>query len=169
MRKLILYGMMLALIDPALLLLIYSRLGLWPVLGIVFLSPMIGARLVGWARLRLASAQTADPIAGLQNQVGGHLLLAAASFLFAYPGPVSTVLALLLLIPGVRRAVQARFAGAFLSSSASAIPGGGVIFSNMPGAPGQPADFGLPGGPGNLKPAQGRVVDTDSDQARLEA
>src|SRR4051812_44322345 len=104
MKKLIFYGTLIALADPALLFFIWYRWGLDIPLGIVILSPLIGGWFINWAQKRAVSKPDAMLMGAL---LGDQIFFTAAKFMFIYPGPLSTFFAVLLLIPAVRRLLQA--------------------------------------------------------------
>ncbi|HEY3323258.1 MAG TPA: FxsA family protein [Planctomycetota bacterium] len=162
MKKLFTYGLILALVDPGLLCLIWLYYGIWPAAGIVVLSPVIGGRLLLWAKAR---ARVQDPTSNpggvfgaVHQEMSDQVLLTFGYFLFLYPGPLTTLIGLLLLIPAARRMLTARFTRSMAKSGggASMFPGGnGVVFTAMSGAP----NFGGAVPSGGLKQAQGREVD----------
>jgi UPF0716 family protein affecting phage T7 exclusion len=166
MGKLILLGVAIAIADPILLILIYSHAGLEALLATIFVPPIIGGRLAAWCKLRAQRNSSSDVASGLGDQV----LLTAAVFMFAYPGPISTVLAILLLIPIVRRLIQAwtvkRIMKAVAGGNLTVMPmGGGAVYSSMSNS----AEEFQPEGPmGPLKRAEGTVIDIENTP-RLEA
>lgn len=96
---------LLAVLDILLLLLIGIRFGLMPVLAIVFLPSMIGggiARQQGAQSLGRAQSLLLQGAAPSSELLDGVTLL-VASLLLLYPGPISTTLGLILLIPWPRR------------------------------------------------------------------
>src|SRR4051812_28682545 len=100
MKNLFLLGALVALADPALLYWIWLHAGVEAAFAVALLPLFAGPRLVAWARARFRSAP-ADP-AATPTTLGDEILLTAAAFLFIYPGPLTTLMALLLLIPGLR-------------------------------------------------------------------
>jgi UPF0716 family protein affecting phage T7 exclusion len=166
MGKLILLGVAIAIADPILLIVIYSHAGLEALLAIVFLPPIVGGRLAAWCKLRAQRNASSDAANGLGDQV----LLTASVFMFAYPGPISTVLATLLLIPFARRLIQAwtvkRIMKAVAGGNLSVMPiGSGAIYSTMNA---NVEGFRTEQSTGSLKRAEGTVIDIENTP-RLEA
>ena len=100
---------------------------------------------------------------------GERATLVLARFLFWYPGPLTTLLALLLLVRRVRRAVHdwafMALANAASSGTVSVVPSdGGGVFRSGPGAAQDPLSAG-PSGP--LKRAEGRVIEQATDDKQL--
>jgi UPF0716 family protein affecting phage T7 exclusion len=163
MLRLLFLGALLAAADPMLLYVIYRLWGGWAMLGVLVIPPLIGGTLVSMAAARVdAGAVTGQQ--PMPEALGHRILLTAARILFWYPGPVSTLLALLLLVPGVRRVLQTWAAKGLLkavqSGSVSVFPGGqGVVFTSVSG--------GLGGATGPLKRAEGTVVDSSTDVRAL--
>jgi UPF0716 family protein affecting phage T7 exclusion len=164
MKNLFLLGALVALADPALLYVIWANAGAEVALAVALLPLFLGPRLVTWARAK-ARNRPQDPPA-IPDTLGDEILLTAAAFLFAFPGPLTTLLALLLLIPAVRRWVQGRVLNRFKQAVASGgmtVMGGGNSFvvSSVSGFnPGFGPVSAGPSGP--LKQAEGRVVDDTS-------
>ena len=162
MLRLLFLGALLAAADPMLLYVIYRVCGGWAMLAVLVIPPLIGGTLVSMAVHGLEGrATTQQP---MPEALGHRILLTAARILFWYPGPVSTLLALLLLVPGVRRVLQTWAAKGLLkavqSGSVSVFPGGqGVVFTSVSG--------GLGGATGPLKRAEGTVVDSSTDVRAL--
>lgn len=159
MGRLILLGLLIAVADPILAYVIYHAWGFMALLALLLLSPMIGGWLVSLAATRLdlkAQVEGHTPL-----MLGHRMLLVAAKMLFWYPGPLSTLLGLLLLIPGVRRVVQGwalgKLQNAVRKGSMSVVPDvQGVVFTSMSGTAGGPAATSAPD---TLKPATGKVID----------
>ena len=170
MKNLFLLGVLVAFVDPALLYVIWSYAGIEAALAVGLLPLFIGPRLVAWSRAKVDS-RVPDP-AAIPEMLGDSLMLTAAFFLFVYPGPLTTIAALLLLIPKVRRWFQRVVLGSLknsVSSGGLTVLGGmdGFVMSSSAGFPPgfQPMSPGSsgPGGPiGPLKQAEGRVIDDAS-------
>lgn len=166
MKKLVLLGAFVALADPALLFLVWQYFGGWAMLGLLILPPMIGGRLVASAKQRLINK--ADAGINTPGLLGEGLLLTAAGFLFLYPGPLSTLLGLLLLVPGLRRLIQGwardKFKNAVSAGSVTVMPMGGAVFTSAVGPGGDPVGPTPP-----LKRAEGQVIDEPAmdDQRQL--
>ena len=159
MIKSVLLGILLALFDPVLAYLIYRMYGGLALLALLLLPPIVGSRLLSFVVLRLERKAAEAEQSGVG--FGERAMLVAAKLLFWYPGPLTTLLGLLLLIRGVRRGLhdwvfraigKAALKG---SVSAAAVPGG-VVFTSRTGAVGAE-----PIGP--LKRAEGRVLDPAGD------
>ena len=163
MGKLILLGAAVALADPVLLFVIFDQWGVEALLATVFLPPVIGSRLVAWSKMRSQRNAVSDMGAGMGDQV----LLTAAGFMFVYPGPISTILACVLLIPFARKLIQAwamkRIMKAVAGGNLTVVPIGGG-FGSMNSV--DEFQSQQPGGP--LKRAEGTVID-DQNQPRLDA
>ncbi|HYG73555.1 MAG TPA: FxsA family protein [Planctomycetota bacterium] len=161
MKNLFLLGFIVALADPMLLYVLYTQVGIEAVLGVVVLSPLLGPRFVAWARRRAQTSASPDML-GLTGSLGDELLFTASMFLFFYPGPLTTLAALLLLVPAVRRMLQAwafrRLTRAVTGGSVSMMSNmGGVVFTS---AQGIPPVTGFPEATaGGLKRTEGRIVD----------
>lgn len=164
MKNLFLLGAFVALADPALLYIIWSRAGAEAALAVALLPMFLGPRLVVWARAK-ARSRAPDPSA-IPATLGEELMLTAAFFLFLYPGPLTTLAALLLLLPPVRRWLQGWAVGRLKKAASSGgvtVLGGmnGFVMSSSTGFPPgfQPMSPGSGGPVGPLKQADGRVVD----------
>jgi UPF0716 protein FxsA len=103
------------LIEIGLFVEIGGRLGLWPTLGLVIGSAMLGVAVLRWqtdrAQGERAQAGLRDAMAGLGNPAvplaQGALVLVAGGLLIL-PGFLTDFLGLLLLLPPVRRLLIAR-------------------------------------------------------------
>jgi UPF0716 protein FxsA len=95
------------IIEIALFIQVGGLIGLWPTLGLVLLSAVVGSWLVRsqglseLARLRASLADLRDPTEPLAH---GAMILVAGVLLIT-PGFFTDTLGILLLIPPVRRAV----------------------------------------------------------------
>ena len=167
MKNLFLLGVLVAFVDPALLYVIWSYAGIEAALAVALLPLFIGPRLVAWSRAKIDS-RVPDP-AAIPDMLGDSLMLTAAYFLFIYPGPLTTLAGLLLLIPTVRRWAQ-RLALSRLKNAGNMTVLGGMDGFVMSSGAGFPPGFGPMGpisgnsaGPvGPLKQAEGRVIDDAS-------
>jgi len=166
MKNVFILGLLLAAADPFLLYIIYESFGLAAALGTAFIPPLLGPRLLAWVRLRAQKSAPRDLMA-MAGSMGDQFLFMVAFFLFIYPGPLTTLIALLMLIPAVRRLLQAwamrKMAHSMASGNMSMMSrDGGVMFSSgfgaPPAAPGNPP-FRGPLSSGGLKRADGRVVE----------
>lgn len=134
-------------------------IGLWPTIGLVFLTAAVGTtlmRMQGLATLRRAQDQLNRGEAPVREVFDGACLLVGGVLLLT-PGFLTDTLGLLLLLPPVRTLVLGWFAGLVrrgtvnVSVSGSGFGGGGFEgggFGPRPGArPG-----GRPGaGPGDIE------------------
>lgn len=106
---------LLALPVLELIVLIYvgRHIGLWPTLLVLLASGFLGLLLIHvrgaavWRRVKNELAAGCPPGGSLLD----GLFTLAAGFLLIMPGLLTDVLALLLLLPAVRRAVGRRIAG----------------------------------------------------------
>jgi UPF0716 family protein affecting phage T7 exclusion len=168
MKNLFVLGVIVAFVDPALLYVIWSYAGIEAALAVAFLPMFFGPRLVAWSRAKV-DARVPDP-AAIPDTLGDALMLTAANFMFLYPGPISTLMGLFLLIPAARRWVQGWAMGRIkkaVSSGGMTVVGGmdGFVMSSGSGFPPgfNPMSPGSGmGSAGPLKRAEGRVVDGDA-------
>jgi UPF0716 family protein affecting phage T7 exclusion len=159
MGRLVLLGVLIGLADPFLAYLVYRAWGFTALLALLLLSPVVGGWLASMAAARLDSKAQAEGLSPLM--LGHRMLLVGARLLFWYPGPLSTLGGLLLLIPGVRRVLQAwalsRLHNAVRAGSMSVVSDvHGVVFTSPSGVQPGPAGVDAPGG---LKPANAKVID----------
>lgn len=162
-KKLLLLGVMLALVDPVLAYLIYRLYGGLALLALLLLPPIGGGVLISAAVSRLERKAAGADEAGVG--LGERVMLMVARLLFWYPGPLTTLLGLLLL---VRRARRGFHKWVFMAIGEAARKGAvsvaassdGVVFTSGPGAAHGPVS-GKPIGP--LKRAEGRVIDPAGD------
>lgn len=184
LKWLILSAVIVALIDPFLLYFIYTHLGGWT--WAVFLGPiLIGNLLTNRIRANAASGQS-DPLSAMAET----MLAPFARMLLWYPGPITSLLGLLLLFAPTRKLAlkiaMRRVTAAFSGQNGMAGMGG---MGGMPGMNGMsmgmwtvggagPAPFNMSGmntgsggggfrsapiPPGQLKRADARVVEDDKD------
>jgi|GEM_PF-4437826 len=160
MGRLLLIAAIVAIADPFLLIPIYRAWGGWVTLGLIFIPNLIGQYLVLLAR----RTQNARGEAQVQSNLGDEILFVAARFLFLYPGPLSTLLALALLFQSVRRMLQRwamrRIESAITSGNVQVFGGPGMN-PNMPSA--QPVNMD------NLKRADGRTIEPTAELSAPEA
>lgn len=101
--------LLLPILEIAGFILVGGAIGLWPTLFLVVASGMAGVlvlrsrALLTLPEFRAAMAAEGDPMAPLAHGA----LLSAAGVLLVVPGFLTDLLALLLLVPAVRRAVIA--------------------------------------------------------------
>lgn len=93
------------LIEIALFIVVGGWLTLWPTLALVVAAAVAGTLVLRWqgtqvvSRLRADAAVLRDPVSPLAHSA----LIFLAGLLFIIPGFLSDVLAVLLLIPALRR------------------------------------------------------------------
>src|SRR5258708_7809331 len=150
-KWMLLFGSVVALGDLILMYYIYAAWGFGVAFLVAVLPVFIGARLIRACKPQRAPSD--NPVGAF----GDELLFFAASMLFLYPGPLSTFCGLLLLIPFVRRAIQARALRAFSNAVAA---GNVTIVSNARGFGGTGSSgFGGAEAPmQDFKPAEGKGV-----------
>jgi UPF0716 protein FxsA len=106
------------LVEIALFITVGGWIGVWPTLGLVLLSGVVGSWLLRTQGLNTASAlqasvsQLSDP---REHIAHGALILLAGALLLT-PGFFSDIVGLSLLIPGVRRMIIARIAAKVAAS-----------------------------------------------------
>ena len=162
------------ILDLYLLYLIGAAWGVLAVLAVIFLPAFLGAKLAFRQGLRCFARMQEELAAGRMpsQQIAEAPVILLAGLLMIYPGPVTTCLGLLLLIPGLRRAVarlslrRARnyIATSVVSGGAGAgEQGGGGVFVQV-----VRIGDAAPGGPGSLvKDAEGRDLGpTPADDAK---
>ena len=160
-------------IDLVLLVVAGRSLGVWPVLGFVAASGIVGgalARREGRRVMRRMQEARAAGAVSAEGMVGG-VLVTAAGMLMAWPGPITTVAGAALLVPPVRRGlgalarrwVERRIEGMI------AMPLGGVAgFGGGPGGFGGPFGGGGPGG--ERSPfGGGEVIDVEGKEVEEPA
>ena len=146
-------------IDLVLLVVVGRSLGVWPVLGFVAASGIIGGALArregGRVMRRMQEARAAGAVSA-EGMVGG-VLVTAAGMLMAWPGPITTIAGVALLVPPVRRGlaalarrwVERRIEG-MIAMPLGGMGGFGAGGPGGPfgGGPGGPFGAGGPFGPG---------------------
>jgi UPF0716 family protein affecting phage T7 exclusion len=164
MGKLFLLAGLIAIADPILLFVIWGHAGFLTMLAVIFIPPIIGGRVIAAAWRRLHQKEVASP-EDAAARLGDRLLFGVASFLFCYPGPITTLLGLPLLVPGIRRwlqqlAVRRLQQAAATGSVAVFSSQGGVVMNTPDDVPGS-VPGAIAGGP--LKQAEGRVIEGDTE------
>jgi UPF0716 family protein affecting phage T7 exclusion len=153
-------AVLIGIADPILLYFIWSWWGGWVLAGVLFGPWLVGGVLVAVnQRLQMRMGENAFP-----GMIVDAFLIPAARMMILYPGPITSLLGILLLIPAVRRILSGMVLRRVMKG---AMGGGGMsMMSNMggfsmfgggmgPAAPGQ----------GGLKRAEGEVID---DRRRLD-
>src|SRR5438552_3271334 len=107
--RLFLASMVLALLDLYLVYCIWEAFGGLAVLGLLVLPALVGGGLARRQRRRCRERLEADLLEGrnTSQSIAEATLTTAASLLLIYPGPVSTALGFLLLVPGICRIAAA--------------------------------------------------------------
>lgn len=142
MLKLLALFTIVPLVELALLIFIGERVGLWPTVGLVFVTGGLGAWLAKREGLRVLREWQASLARGQMPEEGvlGGLLVLVGGVLLITPGVVTDLTGLLLLLPPTRRLVAARVRKAVerrigdgsirvvdLSGGGFGAPGGAVI------------------------------------------
>ena len=163
-RQFFLSGAFLAVGDPILLFMIYSRWGIGALLATLIL-PLIGMKSIPLLKAKHSENQNPDQ----QGQIGEEMLFFAARLLFLYPGPISSILGFLLLLPGVRRWIRAcalaRLQRAVASGKLSAFVQMGGVTVNPGFVPNMSSNAAF----GGLKQAEGRVIESTDPSLNLDA
>lgn len=141
-------GLFLGILDLYLLYRIGCEWGFWPVLGILVLPAWFGLRVALRQGLHCMSRIQEEAAAGRNpsQKVAEAPLILASGLLLLMPGPLSTMLGVLLMIPGLRRFLASRLLlgvrkAGVVEASGTAGPNGGVfvrvvqIGGDGPGAP----------------------------------
>ncbi|MBI3832299.1 MAG: FxsA family protein [Planctomycetes bacterium] len=172
---LILTGVALAFLDLYLLAGIFETYGFLAGLAALFLPSMLLGPVALRQRQQLAQDMQATPGAAPVHLPESVLLL-VASGLFVFPGPLSTVLGLLLLIPFVRRFVIRHFFRQLAKQVAQPMASGdpnapsGPVFIRVVSVNGVTQVSGAgpqPSGGGGLKTVEGRTLDDSEAQNQL--
>ncbi len=159
--------LLLPILEIAGFILVGGAIGLWPTLLLIVASGMAGVlvlrsrALLTLPEFRAAVAADGDPMAPLAHGA----LLTAAGVLLVLPGFLTDILALLLLVPAVRRAVIG-WAQSHMDVSVTTSgmprprPGGGF-------GPGFRPGFG--GEPGTASPSAPQTIDVDYEVVEEDA
>jgi hypothetical protein len=156
LKWLLLAAVILAFGDPYLLYCIYDAYGFWPA-ALAFGGPIfVGGLLLPLAKRGLANLPADGDMIGRLAEIP---LIFVSNMLLWFPGPITSVLGLLLLVGPVRRMVAKtlarRMAGNAIFSPAG-FGAGSVSFGNAAGnAPWQAPSAD------NLKRAEGTTHDVD--------
>ena len=161
LARLIWAALGLAVLDLYLVYLIWRAWGLSAALGVVLAPPVLGAFLARWQYRASREVIRRQTDAGRSAFHEGIQMLGipVARLLMSFPGPVTAVLGLLLMMPFIRRPVLM------------------YVFPRLPGllaehfggdeeeeaASAQPGDTWPYTSSGELREAEGRVVDSTSD------
>jgi UPF0716 protein FxsA len=152
-----------------------AEIGWDPTLGIALVVLAAGVWLARWARRSAAErlARGDNPVAAARAGFDVAALF-AAEVLFWFPGLVSDVLGLLLLLPPVRDLAAARLARNIAAATPGRVrftwtrpggfPGGrGGFPGGADGFPGGPAGPGGFRGPGGVRP-RGPIIDVEAEE-----
>ena len=110
MRFFTFFALVLPLTEIAVMVLVGQKIGVLGVLGLLLLDIVIGVALLRWQgfetlrQVRSAMQRGEAPISELLQGFS----LAVAGLLFLLPGFVSDIVAMLLLIPAIRRLIVKR-------------------------------------------------------------
>lgn len=110
MGRLLALGFCLGILDLYLLYRIGIAAGFWPVIAILFLPGYFGLRVALRQGLQCAHRIGEEMTSGRNpsQKVAETFLVFVSGVLLLMPGPVSSVLGLLMMIPGLRRLVAKR-------------------------------------------------------------
>ena len=114
------------IVEIAAFILVGDLIGLWPTLGLVVTSAVLGAVLLrrqGLSALRRIQAEVAGGRMPGRDLVHGMMILAAGILLLT-PGLVTDVVGYLLFIPAVRDGLWRFFGRRFAAAGGAARPGG---------------------------------------------
>ena len=174
-RLLFFLALSVAVLDPYLLYRLGAAYGFWAVLALLFLPGILFGRLARAQGLRCYAKLQEDVARGasLAPKISEGVVVLAARFLLVYPGPITSVLGCVLLVPGVRRAMARLFLRgcngrlpASLSGRFGAGSGGPNGFFRVVSFGGAGAPPGGGGGDGRgLKVAEGRDLTEKPSQA----
>ncbi|MGL4395872.1 MAG: FxsA family protein [Hyphomicrobium sp.] len=164
----------LPLLEIALLIRLGSRIGFWPVLGLVIATALIGSAIVRRAGLSIfgrafEAADAGRP--GFDGMLDG-LLVASAGVLLILPGPISDTLGALLLIPPLRRFLIQRGLGRLVASPRARSRSGmqGSAQSRPDASEAEPVfpDHATPGRRSDARPGRSEPVTIDGEFRRVD-
>lgn len=157
MRVLVAVAVYLA-VEITVLVLVGQAVGFWGLLGVLIVSAVVGA----WAIRREGRRSMAELGKAARSgrpaeaEVADGMYVALAGVLLVVPGLLSTVAALVLLIPPVRRALARRAAArAVRAGSARMGPTVTVVGAGGPDAPA----WGAPADPAGTRSFRGTVIE----------
>jgi UPF0716 family protein affecting phage T7 exclusion len=163
-KWLLFFGVLIGIGDPILLYFIYRWFGGWVLAGVMF-GPLLLGTIIAQIQARRATQQDAN---AFPSMLVDAFLIPAARMMIMYPGPISSLAGLLLLIPAVRRLLSTVVMRRMMKNAfAGAGSGGFGMTGNMGG-------FSFSAGgtrprttiePDGLKRADGKIVD---DMPELE-
>jgi UPF0716 family protein affecting phage T7 exclusion len=161
LKWLVLSAVVLVFGDPYLLYCIYDAYGFWPA-ALVHGGPIVvGGLLLPLAKRSMAGLPADGDMMGRFAEIP---LLFVCNMMLWFPGPITSVLGLLLLVGPLRRIVARKLAqrmlsggGAFSAFSSAGGPMGGMGGVQFGGA----APSGYSRGADNLKRAEGTTHDVD--------
>ena len=160
-KWLMILAVLIGIADPILLYFIWSWWGGWVLAGVLFGPWLLGGVLVAInQRLQMRMGENAFP-----GMIVDAFLIPAARMMILFPGPITSLIGLLLLIPAVRRILSGIVLRRFMKGAMGG--GAGMMFqmggTSFGGGGFNPAD--MRANSGGLKRAEGEVID---DRRRLE-
>lgn len=164
-------GFLLGILDLYLLYRIGCEWGFWPVLGILILPAWFGMRVVLRQGLHCMGRIQEELAAGRNpsQKVAEAPLILLSGILLFMPGPVSTGLGLLLMVPGLRRLLASRLLldvrkAGMVDTDGTPSPAGGV-FVKVVQIGGNASTVPAPG----IKEVEGREVDGGANRVDRDA
>ncbi|RCK19721.1 FxsA family protein [Thalassospira lucentensis] len=137
-------------------------IGLWPTIGVVILTAILGTTLMraqGLQTLAKAQSQMDQGEMPIGAMFDGICILVAGVLLLT-PGFVTDTMGFLLLIPPLRQVVGAKLIMKLVQSGNIRTNfGGGAGGAGHPGGPGGPGRTG--GGQNSRRPGRGPIIDGD--------
>jgi UPF0716 protein FxsA len=158
-------------IELYLLIKLGQIIDVWPTLGIIILTGVLGANLVkrqGRAVLLQLNQQLAAGQIPAEPLVDGALILVSGVLLIT-PGLITDTTGLLMLLPPVRAFLRNKLLGGLKAQLSNQVQG---MMGGNPGKAQAPFGFGFGGFGGGFgrgaspgRPADGDVIDIEPDQA----
>ncbi len=135
LRRLLFSLLVLPLVEIAGLIALGRVLGFWLALAWLGLAGLAGLRILRWqGRRSLQQVAGSTPEGPGATDLLNTLLVSAAGLLLLFPGPVSDAMAVLLLLPPLRRSLARWLLGRGLSGAGFAGRfAGGLRFGAAPG------------------------------------
>jgi len=123
--RLLLLFTLVPLIELSLLIEIGKRINVWPTIGLVIVTGIVGAALAKYEGLRTWNHIRADLNAGRlpADKLVDALLILVAGVLLVTPGIITDTIGFLLLLPPVRKLVRQRLKKRFQSRFVIMPPG----------------------------------------------
>ncbi|WP_411838108.1 FxsA family protein [Paracoccus sp. ME4] len=176
--RLIAMFLVVPIIEIALFIQVGGLIGLWPTLGLVVLSAVLGVSLIrgqgarAGLEVQRSLAEMRDP---MRPMADGAMVI-VAGLLLLIPGFFSDILGLALLVPGVRRLLMARIARRVTTTRGmprrephrppyeAGVIDGDYVVADDGGSPRAPVD--LPPELGDVPPPPGRGTGRGSGWTR---